>query len=189
MFSTIIQKGLWLWWKPEVDFKNSPAPNLSFKSNFFPAVVGAFLSGLDYFGRESAIFGARSQWSGEIAIFHPHIASHGKDFVASGLSGLENQSCLAKRKIQIDRRNHDFWLSWGPKDKGTGLHYREGAGGGWGPVLRQWSHRPEILSLPSTTLPKHGIFIRKSTVTLRFFWTPSVELNVGNLTRSDWCLS
>ena len=33
----------------------------------------------------------------EIATFHPHIGSQGKDFVASGLSGLENQSCLRRR--------------------------------------------------------------------------------------------
>ena len=34
----------------------------------------------------------------EIATFHPHIASQGKDFVAPGLSGLENQSCLGRRR-------------------------------------------------------------------------------------------
>ena len=33
----------------------------------------------------------------EIATFHPHIGSQGKDFVASRLSGLENQSCLRRR--------------------------------------------------------------------------------------------
>ena len=38
-------------------------------------MVAAFLSGLDYFGWESSSHNIwRSQWSGEIAIFHPHIA-------------------------------------------------------------------------------------------------------------------
>ena len=59
----------------------------------------------------------------EIATFHPHIASLGKDFVASGLSGLENQSCLGRRReekestIQIDIRNYEFWLGWGVQEK------------------------------------------------------------------------
>ena len=80
------------------------------KSNFIPAVVGPSLSGLDYFGRESSFCNIWSRLNGvgkllyftpillEIATFHPHIASLGKDFVASGLSGLENQSCLRSRR-------------------------------------------------------------------------------------------
>ena len=118
------------WWKPRC--KNFPlsiswlGSNILFKSNFIPAVVGPFLSGLDYFRWESSFCNIwRSQWSGEIAIFHPilleiatfhpHIASQGKDFVASGLSGLENQSCLSRRREREDEesmRNYEFW-SWG----------------------------------------------------------------------------
>ena len=51
----------------------------------------------------------------KIATFHPHIASQGKDFVASGLSGLENQSCLSRSREREDEesmRNYEFW-SWG----------------------------------------------------------------------------
>ena len=117
------------WWKPrckKLPLSISwPGSNILFKSNFIPAVVGPFLSGLDYFRRESSFRNIwRSQWSGEIAIFHPilleiatfhpHIASQGKDFVASGLSGLENQSCLSRSRERREReeksmRNYEFW--------------------------------------------------------------------------------
>ena len=71
-------------------------------------MVGVFSRDLIILLENPPIFGAASQWSGEIAIFrpilleiatfHPHIGSQGKDFVASGLSGLENQSCLRSRR-------------------------------------------------------------------------------------------
>ena len=44
------------------------------KSNFIPAVVGVFSRDLIILLENPPIFGAASQWSGEIAIFHPHIA-------------------------------------------------------------------------------------------------------------------
>ena len=120
------------WWKPrckKLPLSISwPGSNILFKSNFIPAVVGPFLSGLDYFRRESpfAIFGGLNGAGKllyftpillEIATFHPHIASQGKDFVASGLSGLENQSCLSRSRERREReeesmRNYEFW-SWG----------------------------------------------------------------------------
>ena len=116
------------WWKPwckKLPLSISwPGSNILFKSNFIPAVVGPFLSGLDYFGRESAIFGARSQWSGEIAIFHPHIARNcyispsycfpGKRFCGVRIIGIGEPIMLGQEEDSDWPKKSWFLVELGP---------------------------------------------------------------------------
>ena len=74
---TVIIRLIWRWWKQRC--KKLPLSiswlrsNILFKSNFIPAVVGPFLSGLDYFRRESsfAIFGGLNG-AGKLLYFTPY---------------------------------------------------------------------------------------------------------------------